>query len=178
MGSERELASLFTVLLFGVVWPAGCGDGGYDGGVCYSPHRRYVAAAALASALEDDALSKDECIALCGDSLPRPPEPPSSEPTSSGGDTCDPTGTGTGGSTTSGPGGGTTTDDGSSTGASTGASPSSSGGDTNASSTGASTGDASTSGTGGDTDASTGTCSEVGGPDPVEEKPTRLGQPL
>ena len=140
METGRDLAAMFTVLLFGVVWPAGCKRGYGYGGQCTSTYVRPVDAEALALALQDMKLSFSECEALC--------EPPRRDPgtPTTGSDSCDPsifTGTDTTAGTSS-----VTTGTGTDASTSTDAS-------TTTTSTGTTSTDAST-GTAG-TDASTGT---------------------
>lgn len=93
MVREGELSAIFTVLLFGVVWPAGCGDPGY--GECALPYLRIVDRVALAEAMRDQSLSADECVELCTHSQAYPPEvPPMPQPTTGAGETCGESSTG------------------------------------------------------------------------------------
>jgi hypothetical protein len=132
MQRDGDLAALFTVLLFGVVWPAGCNR--YNYGVCSSPYKRTVDdPAALMEALKDDKFSEDECIALCGNShpytQPAPPDPTSgtgADPCvhdSTGAETSSSSDTGTGTSTGTSTGPDTSTGPGTSTGPDTSTGP-------------------------------------------------------
>ncbi len=146
MQREGELAGIFTVLLFGVVWPTGCHNGGYA--PCNSPFERSADPGALAEALKDDVLSESECIALC---TPEPTPPPDPQPTTGAtADTCVDSGTIFEPGTSTGTGTNTGTDSG--TGTSTGTD----------SGTGTSTGTDSGTGTGSSTDAGTDSGSSTG----------------